>query len=78
MKLNEWEFLGGRYCSIQNKLAAQLQLRNRKNNIIYTWYQVSDVHASINVKEPCESFKDDVKIRIWVEEGIIHGLAGIE
>ena len=75
---NEWELLGGRYCSIQKKLAAQLRLRNRKNNIIYTWYQVSDVHASINIKEPYESYKDGVKVRIWVEKGIMHCLAGVE
>ena len=75
---NEWELLGGRYCSIKNRLAAQLRLRNRKNNIIYTWYQVSDVHTLININEPYESFKDGVKVRIWVEKGIMHSLAGIE
>ena len=38
---SNWEFLGGRYCSINGKLAAQLKIKNTKDNSIHTLYQAA-------------------------------------
>ncbi len=72
---NEWELLGGRYCSIQGKLAAQLKLRNLSDNGIYTFYQALLPDAMTNLKQH-ESYVDGVKVSLWQENNLLLGLAG--
>tara|TARA_B100000959_G_C14988095_1_gene626505 strand:+ start:500 stop:1078 length:579 start_codon:yes stop_codon:yes gene_type:complete len=72
----EWELIGGRYCSLKNKLAAQLRLRDKKSGDVLTWYQLSNKNDLIHVSETYDVFKDGMRVKIWEENGIIHGLAG--
>jgi len=72
----EWELIGGRYCSLQNELAVQLRLRDKKSDNVYTWYQLSNKNNLIHISETYDVFKDGMRVQIWEENGIIHGLAG--
>ncbi|WP_067520673.1 hypothetical protein [Endozoicomonas ascidiicola] len=72
---NQWELLGGRYCSIQGKLAAQLKLRNRQNNRIYTFYQSLLPEPMASLKR-YESYVDGIRVSLWQENNLLLGLAG--
>jgi hypothetical protein len=71
----KWDLLGGRYCSIHGKLAAQLKVRNREDNRIYTLYQalLPEQMADIN---QLEDYADGVNVKLWREKGLLLGLAG--
>lgn len=71
----EWEILGGRYCSIQGKLAAQLKVRNREDNRTYTFYQALMPQQMANIGQ-VENYVDGVKVVLWQEQGLLLGLAG--
>ncbi len=74
----EWELMGGRYCSLQGRLAAQIKIRNKKNNKIYTLYQLA---IPENIKKPIRSFESysgGAKVQIWSESGLLLGIAGDE
>ncbi len=77
---SNWQLLGGRYCSIQQRLAAHMKLFNRKSQQIYSLYQYQLKSDSIlkDFPEPWQMRKDDVLITLWVEQGALHGLAGIQ
>ncbi|MGK0271722.1 MAG: hypothetical protein ACI88H_002388 [Cocleimonas sp.] len=71
-----WKFLGGRYCSINGKLAAQLKIKNMKDNNTYTFYQASvgnDLKKS-GVDSMSDTI-DGVGVSIWQEKGLLLGLA---
>jgi hypothetical protein len=71
-----WEFLGGRYCSINGKLAAQLKLKNLADNTTYTLYQAA-TKGGDEVTETARSTEiiDGVGVSIWREKGLLLGLA---
>ena len=71
-----WEILGGRYCSISNSLAAQLKIRNKDTNKVHTFYQALVPQALPAELEAREIFVDGVKVDIWVEKGLLLGIAG--
>ena len=73
----QWILLGGRYCSIQKQLAAQLHLTNSATQKRYTWYQLP-MPGSFLLNEPYTVYHDGVKVKIWQEKGILNGLAGVE
>ncbi len=71
-----WQLLGGRYCSINGKLAAQLKVKNLKDNSISTFYQAAvdkDFHKSN--KASMSDTIDGVGVSIWREHGLLLGLA---
>lgn len=72
-----WQLLGGRYCSINGKLAAQLKVKNLKDNTISTFYQAAidkdDLDKSGNVSK--SDMIDGVGVSIWREQGLLQGLA---
>ena len=70
----EWELLGGRYCSIDGQLAAQLKVKNKDTQKVYTYYQAL-VPENI-FEQDIEGFADGVKVKLWQERGLIMGLAG--
>lgn len=74
----QWELIGGRYCTIQNKLAAQLRVKHRPSNRLYTWYQIPDTKVFSELSSDYETYSQGVKIKFWKEKGIVHGLASIE
>lgn len=75
LSASNWQLLGGRYCTISGKLAAQLKVKNLNNNKTYTFYQ-----AAINKDLEKSDFKmtdtiDGVGVSIWREHGLLQGLA---
>ena len=71
-----WEFLGGRYCSINGKLAAQLKLKNLADNTVYTLYQAA-TEGGIESSDATRLTEmiDGVGVSIWREKGLLLGLA---
>jgi len=76
LKMPNWKFLGGRYCSINGKLAAQLKIKNLKDNNVYTLYQAS-TEAGIDKsgKVRLTEMIDGIGVSIWREKGLLLGLA---
>ena len=70
-----WGLLGGRYCKINNVLAAQLKLRNKNDQQVYTLYQVLLPEKTELPLEPQDGYIDGVKVQIWKESGLLFGLA---
>lgn len=73
---SEWQFLGGRYCSLNGKLAAQLKVKNLKSNVVYTLYQA---HSDVSIGNLEAEIKNDViegiDVSIWREQGLLLGMA---
>lgn len=67
------KLLGARYCSIQGNIAAQLKYLGADNKKI-TIYQTRVDHLS-KIITPGEYYKDNVKIKLWVEDNVLFGLA---
>ena len=73
---SNWQFLGGRYCSINGKLAAQLKIKNLTDNSIYTLYQASTKAGIEKLGETqLTGMVDGVEVSIWREKGLLLGLA---
>jgi len=76
LTMPNWQFLGGRYCSIDGKLAAQLKIKNLADNNIYTLYQAS-TEAGVDQLSNARltDMIDGVGVSIWREKGLLLGLA---
>lgn len=76
-KLEEgkWQLIGGRYCNINGKIAAQMKLRNAESKAIYTFYQAKVPNEFINSLSDKETAIDGVKVKLWREKGLLMGLA---
>ena len=72
LALPNWQFLGGRYCSINGKLAAQLKIKNLADNNIYTLYQAS---TKAGISGELSEMIDGIGVSIWREKGLLLGLA---
>jgi len=71
-----WQILGGRYCSINGKLAAQLKVRNVAEDKVYTLYQAStEGDLTQTGLSMTSNMVGDVKVSIWQEQGLLLGLA---
>ncbi|MGB1311228.1 MAG: hypothetical protein ACPG47_08450 [Leucothrix sp.] len=73
---SNWAFLGGRYCSINGKLAAQLKIKNLTDNKVYTLYQAAtEAGLEASGKTRLTDMIDGVGVSIWRERGLLLGLA---
>jgi hypothetical protein len=72
---DNWEMIGGRYCSLKGQFAAQLKLRNKVNQKIYTLYQLEKPRDINNFADFSEHFAKGVKVDLWLERGLIVALA---
>ena len=72
-----WQLLGGRYCSINGKIAAQLKLKNLSDNNVYTLYQAAIDGELEQIVGDARTTKmiDGVGVSIWQEKGLLLGLA---
>ena len=72
-----WQILGGSYCSINGELAAQLKVRNREENKIYTFYQAEyPTELALNTIKPISTTNTlGTHVSIWKENGLLLGLA---
>lgn len=66
--------IGGRYCSIQGDLAAQIKLQDEAGRI-YTLYQTALTEDLLKL-EVGERQQDGLKVKLWREAGLLFGLAG--
>jgi hypothetical protein len=78
------ELIGGRYCSLQGNIAAQLRVRKPGNNSVQTLYQTEyrkDVFENMPILEegdkPVDIYVKGVKVTIWVEKGLLFALTDI-
>ena len=72
-----WKLIGGRYCSLSGRVAAQLKMEHVPSGEIYTFYQapVPD-RVSAEVVAGGEVYKSGSHIDVWLEKGLLLGLAG--
>ena len=70
----QYALLGGRYCSIQGRLAAQLKVQDRRLQKAQTLY-VAQLHPSLAEIVPLTQERDGVRIRLWSADGRFFALA---
>ncbi|MBL1261970.1 MAG: hypothetical protein COB33_015785 [Thiotrichaceae bacterium] len=74
LKSKGFKILGGRYCSLNGHIAAQVRLKNSKGEI-FTLYQTSSHDIFSALTEHVERVKG-VDIEMWNEGGVFLGMAG--
>ncbi len=72
---NKWLIIGGRYCNINGKIAAQMKLKHTPTDAIYTFYQAKMPGDFIENLTEKEIVIDGVKVKLWREKGLLMGLA---
>ena len=70
-----FELIGGRYCSIQGELAAQLKVKHTASGIIHTLY-VTRLTAGLSEISEQTSALTGTPIRVWKDGARLFGLAG--
>ncbi|WP_281560979.1 hypothetical protein [Thalassomonas sp. RHCl1] len=75
---SEWELQGGRYCSIQGNLAAQLRIKNKQTGKVMTLYQTKLPQHSPVIPANHYGYDAGVKVELWLEKGLMLGLAQSE
>ena len=70
----QFTLIGGRYCSIQNELAAQLRVQENATGKMHTLYVTPLTDDFSALKETTQTIKG-VKVRLWKEGGRFFGLA---
>lgn len=68
---NAYELKGGRYCSVDNRIAAQLKLINQQDKV-FTCY-VFKKEESFNFDK--EFSKKGVQVSLWNSSGLVYALA---
>jgi len=74
LESGEFEILGGRYCSLKGKIAAQIRLRNKEGKI-FTLYQASSHEAFEGIPDHSSQARG-IDIEMWNEGGVFLGIAG--
>ncbi|MCJ8339561.1 MAG: hypothetical protein MJK10_13920 [Pseudomonadales bacterium] len=67
--------IGGRYCNINGKIAAQMKLQHSETKKVYTFYQAKMPADIVDSFEEVEVLIDGVKVKLWREKGLLMGLA---
>ncbi len=75
LEKGKWQLIGGRYCNINGKIAAQMKIRNSESKAIYTFYQAKVPNEFINQLNDKETAIDGVNVKLWREKGLLMGLA---
>jgi len=71
------KLLGGRYCSIQGKLAAQLRIEDKNSTMLtYTYYQAIIPDDLDLGGTTYSTWINGIYIELWVEHDVLLGLAG--
>ncbi len=73
-RLAGYDLLGGRYCSIQGGLAAQLRLRDRETGRPHTLYATALTPALTGLEDA--AVHDGIVIALWREGAVFFALAG--
>lgn len=76
LESKQWKLLGGRYCTIQGQLAAQLKLLNKQSQKIVTLYQSAiPPKSGHSFNEKTLRSDAGVEVSIWWEDGVMLALA---
>jgi hypothetical protein len=73
--ISDFKLVGGRYCSINKQLAAQLRLVGNNNKDTVSWYQLPLPADQRMIKKNMEIYINGVKVIMWTEKGVLHVLA---
>ena len=71
----KWQLIGGRYCNINGKIAAQMQIAHPETKAVYTFYQAKMSKEMLENFSESETAIDGVKVKLWREKGLLMGLA---
>ncbi len=74
--ISNFKLVGGRYCSINRQLAAQLRLVGNNDNDTISWYQLPLPPDQRMIQKNLVIYKNGVKVIMWTEKGVLHVLAG--
>jgi len=69
-----FQLIGGRYCSIQSGLAAQLKVRSNSSGAVSTLYVTAMTENLQRIKQQ-QTAQGRVNIRLWHQQGRFFGLA---
>lgn len=75
-EISDLKLVGGRYCSINKQLAAQLRLISSDSQTPITWYQLPLPVKQNKFPKRVEIYSNGIKVIMWTEKGVLHGLAG--
>lgn len=75
-RIPKLKLVGGRYCSINKQLAAQLRLIEAENQEPLSWYQVPLPPNQKGLNQEVEVYSNGVRVIMWTEKGVLHVLAG--
>lgn len=69
--------LGGRYSSVGQRLAAHMRMVDPESNHVYSLYQyrLSENDELQNMPETWQTRMDGVTVKMWVENGVLYGMA---
>ena len=70
----EYTLVGGRYCSIHNKLAAQLRVRENATGEMHTLY-ITELTDELRALRETTRPSDGIQVRLWNEGECFFGLA---
>ena len=73
-ELHDYSLVGGRYCSIQAQLAAQLKVRHNTTGREATLY-VTQLTPQLATLPGAQRDNDNVQIEIWSHDGLLYALA---
>jgi hypothetical protein len=65
---SEWDFLGGRYGTVDGKLVPLIRVWNEKTGDYYTHYQIPIVKG---IPPDFEGYRDGIKVQWWMENGLL-------
>ncbi|MEX0981900.1 MAG: hypothetical protein WD577_05025 [Bacteroidales bacterium] len=71
--IKDYTWSGARYCSVQGAIAAQIKLKDSKNNVC-TLYEFKQNDEN-DLEKSQTYFIAGVKVMLWSDSGVIFGLA---
>lgn len=71
---DNYQLIGGRYCSIQGHIAAQLKVKNSDDGRIATLY-VTPITKRLSGISGQEAVQGNVNIKLWMADNYFYGLA---
>ena len=72
-----YELIGGRYCSIQAQLAAQLKIRHLQTGRVATLY-VTELSPQLTSLPGQQRTDDKITVELWSQDGLLYALAHTE
>lgn len=75
LPVEKWILLGGRYCSIDGKIAAQLHVKDLEIDRVYTFYQAKLPQGIEADMKNVVTNVDGVNVSLLEENGLLMGLA---